>query len=203
MKRHLLIIIILSITFIELDAQIIDNKSQIIREFKNQSEQEDYWAEQLFKKEYSKRHFEKFKGDIIINGNGFTFGDKVFVVTNISKELSAIFSSGIFYPNIITGETKSTIKSQAELDTLSEVQQMLYNLTRSDSMTISNVEELKFLSNSPKYKRYRFWLCHKGLVNPTACFIELSNESATYKTELTDFIIGASLTFFREGFIGI
>ena len=76
-------------------------------------------------------------------------------------------------------------------------------MTRTDSLTISDFKELKFLSKSPKYKRYKFWLWHKGFANPTAYFIELTNESATDKTELTDFINGASLTFFHVGWVGI
>ena len=97
MTRHLLIIILLTLTFISVDAQTTDNKTK--REFKNQGEQEDYWAEQLFEKEYSKKHFDKFKGDIVINGDGFIYGDKTFVVVNTPKELKSIFSSGLFWFN--------------------------------------------------------------------------------------------------------
>ena len=200
MTRHFLIII-LTLTSISVDAQTTDNKSQ--REFKNQGEQEDYWAEQLFEREYSKKHFDIFKGNIVINGDGFIFDDKTFVILNTPKDLKAIFSSGIFYPNIITGDTKSVVKSQVELDTLSAEQKVLLNMSRTDSITISDFKELKFLSNSPKYKRFKFWLWQKGFANPTACFIELTNENATDKTDLTNFIIGAALTFFREGWVGI
>ena len=200
MTRHFLIIM-LTLTSISVDAQTTDNKSQ--REFKNQGEQEDYWAEQLFEREYSKKYFDKFKGNIVINGDGFIFDDKTFVILNTPKDLKAIFSKGLFYPNIITGDTKSVVKSQAELDTLSAEQKVLLNMSRTDSITISDFKELKFLSNSPKYKRFKFWLWQKGFANPTACFIELTNESATDKTDLTNFLIGASLTFFREGWVGV
>ncbi len=203
MTQHFLIIIILTLASFSVDAQTVDNKNQTKREFKNQGEQEDYCEEQLFEKEYSKMHFDKFKSDIIINGDGFIFGDKTFVIINTSQDLKAIFSSGIFHPNNITGDTKPILKSQAELDTLSTEQKVFYNMTRTDSLTISDFKELKFLSKSPKYKRYKFWLWHKGFANPTACFIELTNESATDKTDLTNFINGASLTFFHEGWVGI
>ncbi len=203
MKQYFLIVTILTLISFSVDAQTTDNKSQSKREFKNQGEQEEYWVEQLFEKEYSKKHFDKFKGDIVINGVGFIFDDKTFVIINTPKDLKAIFSSGIFYPNIITGDTKSVIKSQAELDTLSTEQKVFYNMTRTDSLTISDFKELKSLSKSPKYKRFKFWLWQKGFANPTACFVELTNESATDKTDLTHFIIGASLTFFREGWVGI
>ena len=202
MKRHF-IITILTLTFFSVDAQTTDNKNQTKREFKNQGEQEDYQARQLFKKEYSKTHFDKFKGDIVINGDDFIFGDKTFVITNTPKELTPIFSSGIFYPNIITGDTKSVVKSQAELDTLSTVQKVFYNMTRTDSFTISGFEELKFLAKSNTQKRFRFWLFRKGVANPTVCFIELTNDKANGNTDLTTFINGAALTYFKSGWVVI
>ena len=202
MKRHF-IIIILTLTFFSVDAQTIDNKNQPKREFKNQGEQEDYWAEQIFEKEYTKTHFDKFKGDIVINGDGFIYGDKTFVLTNTPKELKTIFSNGIFYPNIITGDTKSVVKSQAELDTLSTVQKVFYNMARTDSLTISGLEELKFLTKSYTQKRFRFWLFRKGAANPTVCFIELTNDKANSKTELIAFINGAALTYFKSSWIVI
>ena len=202
MKRHF-IITILTLTFFSVDAQTIGSKNQPKREFKNQGEQEDYWAEQLFEKEYSKTHFDKFKGDIVINGDGFIFGDKTFVITNTPKELKPIFSSGIFYPSIITGDTKSIVKSQAELDTLSTAQKVFYNMGRTDSLTISGFEELKFLSKSNTQKRFRFWLFRKGVANPTVCFIELTNDKANGKTDLTTFINGAALTYFKSCWIVI
>ena len=202
MKRNF-IITILILTFFSVNAQTTDNKNQINREFKNQGEQEDYWAEQLFEKEYSKTYFDKFKGDIAIIGNGFIFGDKTFVITNTTKELKPIFSSGLFYPNIIMGSAKSIIKSQAELDTLSTLQKMFYNMSRSDSLTISEFEELKFLTKSYTQKRFRFWLFRKGTANPTVCFIELTNDKANSKTDLTTFINGAALTYFKSGWIVI
>jgi hypothetical protein len=201
MIRHLLIIILLTLTSILVDAQTTDNKSKI--EFKNQGEKEDYWAEQLFEKEYSKKYFDKFTGDIVISGDGFIYGDKTFVIVNTPKDLKAIFSSGLFYPTIITGDTKSVVKSQVELDTLSTEQKVFYNMTRTDSLTISEFEELKFLTKSNTQRRFRFWLFRKGVANPTVCFIELTNDKASDKTDLTNFINGAALTFFKSGWIVI
>ncbi|TDH26895.1 hypothetical protein EXU57_08805 [Segetibacter sp. 3557_3] len=203
MNLHFLILTTLTLTSFLVDAQTADNKGQSKKEFKSQGEQEDYWAYRLFEKTYFKTHFDKFKSDIVINGDGFIFGDKTLVVINTPKNLKTVFSSGIFYPNIITGDTRSVVKSQAEQDTLSVAEKVFYNMTRTDSLTISDFEELKFLSNSPKYKRFKLRLWRKGSANPTACFIELTNENATDKTELTEFIIGASLTFFKEGWLVI
>jgi hypothetical protein len=89
-----------------------------------------------------------------------------------------IFSSGIFYPSVITGQSLSDY-----------------------CLIISNFEELDFLSKTPTQKKFRFWLQGIGIVNPTVCFIELTNQDATENTDIETFIKGASLTFYKEGWI--
>ena len=98
---------------------------------------------------------------------------------------------------------KSVVKSEVELDTLSTMQKVFYNMTRTDSLTISDFEELKFLNKSNTQKRFRFWLFRKGTANPTVCFIELTNDKANDKTDFTTFINGAVLTYFKSGWIVI
>jgi hypothetical protein len=68
-------------------------------------------------------------------------------------------------------------------------------------LTISNLEELPFLSTSAEQKRFRFWLFRQGRANPTVCFIELINKKATSTTDIKTFIDGAELTFYKEGWI--
>jgi hypothetical protein len=204
MTRHFFIILALTLALFSADAQtseskIADNK----REFKNAGEQENYWAEQLFEKEYSKKFFEKFKGDILVTGNNFTYGDQTLIVVNTATELNRIFSTGLFFPSIITGNRKTIVKSKQELDTLPIAQQVFYDLTRTDSLTISDVEELNFLTKTNTVKRFRFWLFRKGSANPTVCFFELTNKKANDKTDLTSFINGATLTFFKSGWVVI
>ena len=189
----------MTLTFFSVDAQTTDNKKQIKREFKNQGEQEDYWAEQLFEKDYSAKLFNKFNGDISINGDNFNYGDQTFQVINTAKQFNTIFSSGLFYPGVITGDTNTVAKRKQQLDTLSQEQRILYNLIRTDSLIISNFEEVKFLTKKTTQKRFRFWLLRKGVLNPTVCFIELTNNNANDKTDLTSFINGAALTFFKSG----
>ena len=96
-RLFFLIITLLILTCFSVDGQTTDNKNNTKREFKNQGEQENYWAEQLFEKEYSKKYFEKFKGDIVVNGNNFNYEDQIFIVVNTPKELNSIFSSGLIY----------------------------------------------------------------------------------------------------------
>jgi len=123
------------------------------------------------------------------------------IALNIPIDLKSIFSKGIFYPAIITEQIKSKINNNGQPDTLISGNKAIYNLTRTDSLTISNFEELTSLSKSSTKKRFRFWLCCKGLVNRTVCFIELTNQSATDKTDMKTFISGAMLTFYKEGWI--
>lgn len=204
MTRHFFIVLVFTFALFTVDAQTSESKTaNNKREFKNQGEQENYWAEQLFEKEYSKKYFKKFKDDILVTGNNFTYGDQTLIVVHTPKELNRIFSTGLFFPSIITGDSKTVVKSKPELDTLPIAQQVFYNLTRTDSFTISGVEELNFLTKTNTVKRFRFWLFRKGSANPTVCFFELTNEKANDKTDLASFINGATLTFFKSGWVVI
>ncbi len=199
-----IVFIILTFSFLSSLAQTIETKpvsSEKKKEFKNQGEQEDSWAEQFFEKNYSKQNFDKYSGDIIVNGDGFTYSDQTLVVTNTTKKLRSIFLNGIFYPSIITGQTKTKLKGKEELDTLSVGEKALYNITRTDSLVITDLEEMTFLNKTPAQKKFRFWLFRKGILNPTVCFIELTNKMATEKTDIESFISGATLTFYKEGWI--
>jgi hypothetical protein len=192
---------ILTISFCLLQAQNVDTKtiSSDKKEFKNQGEQEDYWAEQLFEKDYKKQTFEKYTGDIVVDKNFFKYAEQVLEIDDTSKkELTAIFSKGLFYPSIITGVVITNPKSNEELNKMTTSEKAVYGLIRTDSLRISLLEEVPFLSKSPKQKRFRFWLIRKGRANPEVCFIELTNPNATSGTDIKTFVDGAVLTFYRQ-----
>jgi hypothetical protein len=191
---------ILTISFCSLQAQTVETTTiSSKKEFKNQGEQEDYWAEQLFEKDYKKQTFEKYKGDIVVDKNFFKYAEQVLEIDYTSKELTAIFSKGLFYPSIITGVVTTKPKSNEELSKMTTSERAVYGLIRTDSLRISMLEEVPFLSKSPTQKRFRFWLIRKGRANPEVCFIELTNPNATTGTDMTTFIDGAVLTFYKEG----
>jgi hypothetical protein len=173
------------------------------KEFKNQGEQENYWAEQLFEKEYVKQSFEKFQGKITtIDKTNITFDNKTLEFWDTKTELLQIFTDGIFYPQILIGKEENIkIKSEEELKLLNQNESYLYNLKRNDKLRISSFEELDFLSKSPKVKRFRFWNYSFGSMNPQVYFIELTNENAKEDTELSLFIRNAKLTFVKGGWI--
>jgi hypothetical protein len=171
--------IILTFNLYTLHGQITQTKAdtnQNIKEFKNQGEQEDSWAIQLFEKNYSKQIFKKYKGDIFVNGDTIKYSN-FSILAFVPTKFKLIFSSGILYPEIIMSLGPSKIYA------------------------IGNFEEQFFLENSTTHKRFKFWLTRKELSNPVACFIELTNQSATDKTYVETFIKGASLTFYKEGWL--
>lgn len=198
-------IFILIISCCTLHAQSSKTKSHSVqpREFKNQGTQEDYHTSQFFEENYSKKVFDRYKGDIVSNGDGFKYADQTLIVWNTSNKLKAIFAKGLFYPSIITGTITSKPKTIEELNTMTANQTIIYHITRTDSLTIANLEELQFLSKSPTQKRFRFWLYRHGLHNPQVCFIELTNKSANKKTGTDAFINGSVLTFYKDGWIVI
>jgi predicted small secreted protein len=211
MKIHILFAIIILLS-ISANAQISKNDSvkSVRREFKNQGEQEDYWAVELFKRDYKRQQYEIYKGSIIMYGNTYRYNDIVLTVYT-NPELKAIFKKGIFYPGIM-GESfkdrtkirlmKDTMMEQQKKDTSKKMKKFDNNLVGTDSLTIHNFEELRFLSSTPKQKRFRFWLEGKyPIANPTVCFLELTNENATATTDIITFINGAKLTFFEEGWV--
>ena len=149
---------------------------QAQREFKNQGEQEAFWAEQIFKKEYTKQSYPRYTQPIVASGDSLKYANQILVVTNTSKKFIPIFSKGIFYPSVVSD---------------------------ADQITISVVEELPALNKPPMQKRFRFLLYSKWTLNPQVCFIELTNLNAAINTDLEAFIDGATLTFFKAAWIMI
>jgi hypothetical protein len=170
--------------------------------FKNQGEQEDYWTQELFKKEYKKLSYETYHNEIIEKeGTEFIYDNKSFNIYEVNETLKLIFKKGIIYPQLISGFTTEKRKSEKELDSLSATQKYFYEMSRGDNLTITNLEELNFLSDSPKIKRFRFWLGRPKSANPQVYIFELTNETADKNTELKDFIENSKLTFLKEGWL--
>jgi len=172
-RQHVLVLLLV-ISFAQINAQNrTDSLEAKGKEFKNQGEQEDYWAEKLFENEYKKHEYKRFAGEIKeIDKNIFKFGATVLEVFYVSDNLRPIFTNGIFYPDL---------------------------LEENDKIRITNFEELKFLRYDNTIKRFKFWLFRGRMVNPQVYFIELTNASATKTTDLNNFLKGATLTFLKYG----
>jgi hypothetical protein len=170
--------------------------------FKNQGEQENYWTQELFKKEYKKLSYEQYRNEIKEKeGTEFIYDNKSFNIYGVNDTLKLIFRKGILYPQLISGFTIEKRKSEKELDSLSVSERYFYELSRGDNLTITNLEELNFLSKSPKIKRFRFWLGRPKSANPQVYIFELTNETADKNTTLEEFIANSKLTFIKEGWI--
>lgn len=161
-------------------------------DFKNQGEYELYKAKKFFEKHYKEQNHEIFKGKIKKNGNTFEFGSKGFGFTlNHSKtELELVLEQGLLYPRIIFGEWV-------------EDPDQFQDIMESRIPLISNFEELKSLTHTPKVKRFWFWIFHSEHMNPDVYLIELTNPSANESTSLENFIKGAKLTFIKYGWTNI
>jgi hypothetical protein len=195
LKKTPITIMLFLIVIITTKAQNVDEYPCISRReiIGTQGRQEDRQAKRLIRKEYKKQSYDRYSGSIIIiNEDTFKYDDEVLFIFNTCKDLKPIFQKGIFYPEIITGPVKKGLARKKELDA---------TIFRNDSLRISDFQELKFLRRTPQAKIYRFWIYSKGMFNPTVCFIELTNDSATIKTDRETFINGSKLTFFKEGWL--
>jgi len=170
-------------------------RKESLPSFMNQGKQEDYWARECFEKEYVETKFKRYTGKIVIvDDNTFGYGDNILTVNSTSDDLKNIFKLGIIYSAIIGGD--ENVK-KPNIDSMTKEQKTIYSFIRVDSLAISNVEELKALSNSCEVKRFRLLLWRIGIANPMLYFFELKNDKADRKTELLDFIRGSHLTFFK------
>ena len=173
-----------------------------INEFKNQDEQEDYWAKQVFEKERDLIEYQRYKSKTLVKSNNeIQFGNKTLIIDCSSKFLP-IFTEGIFYPQLVIGNAENKKKiNKVEFGKLNINEQVFYKINRNDLFNISELEELQFLSNDSEIKRFRFWSFHLGMANPQVYYFELTNESATKNTSLEDFIKNSKLTFVKSGHI--
>ena len=170
------------------------------KKFKNQGEQENYWAEQVFEKQYQKQKFPKYKGKIIVLSNQKIKFENKTLELNIFDYYLPIFKNGIFYPQLILGNTDNNrILTENELEKATDEERIFNQIGRNDLFRISNLEELTFLNKDPKIKRFRFWSYTPGMVNPTVYYFEITNEKANKDSNLQEFSKNAKLTFLKKG----
>lgn len=159
------------------------------------------FAKRVFEKEYLETVFEKFSGKIVVeNENTIKFDEKTLTL-NVNKEYQEIFTSGLFYPNLITGNHIVEIKTKEELAKMTTNEIVFYNMTRTDSARIGNMQELVLLNPNYQTKRFLIWIMRPGRANAQEWYFELQNKKASKKTKLSDFIKNAKLTFSKSGTI--
>ncbi|MBL3658425.1 hypothetical protein [Fulvivirga sediminis] len=148
--------------------------------FETQGEQEDYWAQELFRKEYKKQEYPRFDGTITTTNNRINFGTGSIIFLDQNSNCQQIFEQGFLYPS-------------------------LFGLTE---LKIGDLEELDFLSNNPTVKRFRFihydrTLMNVKLANPQVYLFELENPNWQNDGTFDDFLKDAKLTFLKAGWIMI
>jgi hypothetical protein len=160
------------------------------------------FAKKVFENEYLKTTYEKFGGKIVIeNETTIKYDEKTLNIPNLNAELKLIFTNGIFYPNIVTGNQIAEIKTEEELNKMPQNEKVFYNMTRTDYLRIGNFDELKLLNPNCQTKRFLIWIYRKGMANPTEWYFELQNNKANEKTKLSEFMENAELTFIKKGTI--
>jgi hypothetical protein len=165
--------ITLCVCHLHISAQVRTDSTKALPEFKNQGEQEVYWTKQFFQNQYKEQTFKVFSGTIINKNNTFIFSEDSLTVYDYTIELKTLFLKGLLYPALIGGSK------------------------------IGNIEELKFVEETPQKRRFRFLIFIKGLSNPVVCFFELTNVRAKRETNLIEFIRRARLSFFKQSWVMI
>ena len=163
-----------------------------------QNEQELRWGKKIFAENSGKQFFNRYEGKVIVlTKQVYKYDEKIIEVLDTDSSWLPIFEAGILTPNIIAGN--SAIKSKSELDSLPISERYFYNTIRSDSVKVSNLEQLNYPQQSSKVKRFRILFWRSNEMNPSLYFFELSNEKATIETDIRTFILGSKLTVFEFG----
>ena len=177
MKQSVLIILLVVSLFTSYGQsnKLQQSSNKETTEFKNQGEQEDYWAKELFKNEYIKKPYSRYSDKIFtLDNKTFHFGGGYLEITYTADSLIKIFHQGLLYPDLL-GDPYS--------------------------LKITDLHEVKFLSTMSTVKRFKFWVFRNGLENPQVYFIELTNELANETTDMTTFLKGSTLTFVKPAWI--
>lgn len=156
----LIIFIALSFFVTSIIAQNDTVKVKPNTSFTNQGEQEENWGRELFENNYTKQNFKRYQGRLFIGKDVFRYGDHILEVKDTPEELKEIFKLGIIY-NAIIGDSMSTVAEAVAKAPLINKSNPIYFLLRIDTLLISDLQELKGLSSSPKIKRFKFLLWRK------------------------------------------
>lgn len=155
-----------------------------------QGEQEDIWMEQTFKTQYKSKNYRRYAGKIdLVSPNVVQYGNNcIILIDDLNKDLRELFLQGIFFPQILQGDTTGGCVKKHIL---------LNPFARIDTLRISNLKELAWLNPSSKVKRFEFYIWRPSFANPSLYVFELTNEEASDDTNLGIFIKASKLTFFR------
>lgn len=148
--------------------------------FRNQGQQEEYWARKLFHEHYHARAYPRFGGSIralpAADRRLFCYDRDTLQLVDVEPTFVPLFQQGVLYPLVDSS----------------------YYFSR-----LSHVEELLNATNSPQRRRFTMLVWNRFIFNPTVYVFELTNAQATQQTTLSSFVQGAALSFIRVGWIMI
>ena len=159
----LFVTILLLIFFVGCKSQSKSNqkRTELKQTFNSSKEQENYQIQKFFQRIYEKQSYSIYSKEIKettideidwVDETKIIYDDKSFKIYEKNKILKLILKKGILYPQLFSGFSTEPRKPDNELDSLSVSDRAFYEMSRGDNLTISNLEELEFLSDSPKIK---------------------------------------------------
>lgn len=168
-----LLILTVTLTFGQGDEKV-RRRGKEEPDFSTAGEQEDYWTKQIFKFDYKKKNYKRFKGQISrVDSTTFKFDSLIVrIIDPGDKRLILMLEKGILSPWM-------------------------------RALKINISDELTELNPSYKVKRFRLSVHMFNIMNPTVYFIELTNKDATPEMDIMKFIEGANLTFLKQGWVMI
>lgn len=124
------------------------------------------------------------------------YGEQVVIMSAVEEKYKGIFTHHV---NLFAEDHVITTRTEAEFKAMTKEEQHQYMLGRNDTIRITKFHELEELNPDVNTKRFLFWRFYGTMLNPVECYFELKNDQATKRTPLSEFIVGARLTFFCRG----
>lgn len=154
-----------------------------------------------FEKNYKKQNYKKFNGTIIVNNNNVSFDKRTITFDTAEKIIQTILKNGLIYPQLISEyqaekyKKETTDRTQKRFMKIQKDWKSSFDIV---SLKLSQLQDLQYFKNNIQVKRFKVISKNNNLPNSVIYFFELTNEKATGKTNLEDFVNGAKLTFFEQ-----
>ncbi|MEG2310230.1 hypothetical protein SAMN05421796_10614 [Chryseobacterium piscicola] len=154
-----------------------------------------------FEKNYKKQNYKKFNGTIIVNNNNVSFDKRTITFDTAEKIIQTILKNGLIYPQLISEyqaekyKKETTDRTQKRFMKIQKDWKSSFDIV---SLKLSQLQDLQYFKNNIQVKRFKVISKNNNLPNSVIYFFELTNEKATAKTNLEDFVNGAKLTFFEQ-----
>ena len=154
-----------------------------------------------FEKNYKKQNYKKFNGTIIVNNNNVSFDKRTITFDTAEKIIQTILKNGLIYPQLISEyqaekyKKETTDRTQKRFMKIQKDWKSSFDIV---SLKLSQLQDLQYFKNNIQVKRFKVISKNNNLPNSVIYFFELTNEKATAKTNLEDFVNGAKLTYFEQ-----